>query len=58
MDLPLDVTCKTLVDNLPDGVCCTDKVGVIHRANRSLALMLGVAIQEQLTGQSLLSFVQ
>lgn len=36
-----DTLCWDLVDNLPDGLCCTDTEGVILYANKGFATMTG-----------------
>ncbi len=53
----LDSTCKILVENLPDGVCCCSPEGVVRYANRSLASLLECSSRQTPEQSSLLALI-
>jgi diguanylate cyclase (GGDEF)-like protein/PAS domain S-box-containing protein len=57
MNHALDTTCKVLVENLPDGVCCCSTEGIIQYANKSLASLFGLSTQQDLSGISMFTFI-
>lgn len=56
-NLPVSL-CWDLVNNIPDGICCTDAEGTIIYANHAFMKMMGKDQEVELLGETILPLIQ